>query len=133
MHSLAGQEEQVRWDPGTRITDGRQSFDTHTICSKQCSLKSHSGGLDLPIGSRLPDATVEGGAFPSHSLGCPVPPGCPQQPCAVAHPHVWGWMASSGRGDGPAGHIQFSTGVAEQQALLALPGRGRCPILGGED
>lgn len=49
MHRQAGREEQVRWDPGTRIAHGRQSFYTHTSCSKECSLKSHSDGLDLPI------------------------------------------------------------------------------------
>lgn len=33
-------EERVRWDHGTIIADGRQSFHTHTSCPEECSLKS---------------------------------------------------------------------------------------------
>lgn len=33
-------EEQVRWDHGTIIADGRQSFHTRASCLEECSLKS---------------------------------------------------------------------------------------------
>lgn len=52
--------------PRTRIADRKQSFDTHTIRSKECSFKkATSSGLNLPFSPRMKGLSEE--------LFCPVP------------------------------------------------------------
>ena len=86
MHSQAGREEQVRWDQGTIIAVGRQSFKKLLLVA--CIFPSTQT-------FRMQEFKEE----PFQLIPWVLPTGPAKQPI----PQGRGWTAASGRGHGPAG------------------------------